>query len=67
MPIDSNRGQAVFSAVMEWDSASDRNAVLDRECSTDPELRRHVEALLWSLGQWAAAAWASSTAPGRSS
>jgi eukaryotic-like serine/threonine-protein kinase len=46
MPLDPNRVQAVFGAAIECDAASDRAAVLDRECSTDPELRQRVEALL---------------------
>ena len=44
MPLDSNRVQAVFGAVLESDSAANRAAVLDRECATDAELRRRVEA-----------------------
>ena len=46
MPLDPNRVQAVFGAALECEAAADRAAVLDRECSTDPELRRRVEALL---------------------
>jgi eukaryotic-like serine/threonine-protein kinase len=46
MPLDPNRVQAVFGAAIECDAVADRAAVLDRECSTDPELRRRVEALL---------------------
>ena len=46
MPLDPKRVQAVFVAAVECDAAADRAAVLDRECSTDPELRRRVEALL---------------------
>ena len=46
MPLDPKRVQAVFGAALECDAAADRAAVLDRECSTDAELRRRVEALL---------------------
>ena len=46
MPLDPKRVQAVFGAVIECDDAADRAAILDRECSTDAELRRRVEALL---------------------
>jgi hypothetical protein len=46
MPPDPNRVKAVFGAAVEFDDAGDRTAVLDRECSTDPELRQRVEALL---------------------
>ncbi|MDB5349323.1 MAG: repeat-containing protein [Planctomycetota bacterium] len=45
MPLDPNRVQAVFGAAMESDVAG-RAAILDRECSTDADLRRRVEALL---------------------
>ncbi|WP_435008629.1 tetratricopeptide repeat protein [Tundrisphaera lichenicola] len=46
MSLDPKRVQAVFGATVEYDAASDRAGVLDRECSTDLELRRRVEALL---------------------
>ena len=46
MPLDPQRVQAVFGAALECDAAADRVALLDRECSTDPDLRRRVEALL---------------------
>jgi WD40 repeat protein/tRNA A-37 threonylcarbamoyl transferase component Bud32 len=46
MPFDPNRVQSVFGAAIECDAAADRAAVLDREYSTDAELRRRVEALL---------------------
>ena len=46
MPLDPKRVQAVFGAAIEHDAVADRAAVLDRECSTDAELRRRVEALL---------------------
>lgn len=39
MPLDLSRVQAVFGAVIECESDEDRAAVLDRECSTDVELR----------------------------
>src|SRR5688572_1802142 len=46
MPLDPKRVQAVFGAAIAYDAVADRAAVLDRECSTDAELRRRVEALL---------------------
>ncbi len=46
MPPDSKRVKVVFGAAVEHSSAAERAAVLDRECSTDPELRQRVEALL---------------------
>jgi tRNA A-37 threonylcarbamoyl transferase component Bud32 len=46
MPLDPKRVQAVFLSAVECDDAAARGAVLDRECSYDPELRRRVEALL---------------------
>src|SRR5271155_435448 len=46
MPLDPKRVQAVFGAAIGCDAVADRAAVLDRECSTDPELRQRVEALL---------------------
>src|SRR4051812_27353813 len=51
MPLDPKRVQAVFGAAIEYDAAADRAAVLDRECSTDAELRRRVEALLGAHDQ----------------
>src|SRR4051812_25346952 len=50
MPLDPRRVQAVFGAVVE-SGAADRAEVLDRECSTDAELRRRVEALLCAHDQ----------------
>jgi hypothetical protein len=38
--------QAVFLEAADYDDPVDRAAILDRECSADPELRRRVEALL---------------------
>ena len=46
MPLDPKRVQAVFVAAVGCDAIADRAAVLDRECSTDPELRKRVEVLL---------------------
>ena len=46
MPIDPKRVQAVFLAAVECREPAARAAVLDRECASDPELRRRVEALL---------------------
>ena len=46
MPLDPMRVQAVFLSAVECHELAARAAVLDRECSTDAELRRRVEALL---------------------
>ena len=46
MPLDPKRVQAVFLSAVECHEPAARAAVLDRECSTDAELRRRVEALL---------------------
>jgi len=46
MPLDPQRVQAVFLSAVECDEPAARAAVLDRECSTDAELRKRVEALL---------------------
>jgi hypothetical protein len=46
MPLDPKRVQAVFLSAVECDEPAARAAVLDRECSSDPELRKRVEALL---------------------
>jgi hypothetical protein len=46
VPVDVKRVQAIFLAAVETDDPAQQAAVLDRECATDPELRRRVEALL---------------------
>ena len=46
MPLDPKRVQAVFLSAVECHDAAARAVVLDRECSTDLELRQRVEALL---------------------
>ena len=46
MPLDPKRVQAVFLSAVECHEPAARAAVLDRECSTDAELRQRVEALL---------------------
>jgi serine/threonine protein kinase len=46
MPVDPRRVQAVFRAALEHPGPADRSTVLDRECSSDAELRRQVEVLL---------------------
>jgi eukaryotic-like serine/threonine-protein kinase len=51
MPLEPKRVQAVFGAAIEHEAGADRSAVLDRECSTDAELRRRVEALLGAHDQ----------------
>ena len=49
MPLDPNRVQAVFLTAVECRDPAVRAALLDRECATDVELRRRVEALLTAL------------------
>ncbi len=49
MPIDPKRVQAVFLSATACDDPAARAAVLDRECATNPDLRRRVEALLTAL------------------
>jgi hypothetical protein len=46
MPLNPRRVQAVFLEAADYHDPVDRAAILDRECSNDPELRRRVEALL---------------------
>lgn len=46
MPLDSVRVQAVFLAAVGCRDFATRAAVLERECSSDAELRARVEALL---------------------
>ncbi len=46
MPIDAERARSAFMAAVQYQDPSDRAAILDRECSSDPGLREHVEALL---------------------
>jgi eukaryotic-like serine/threonine-protein kinase len=46
MTLDPGRVQAVFLAALEEDTLAHRVAVLDRECASDDELRRRVQALL---------------------
>ncbi len=49
MALNPQRVQAVFLSAIKCDHAAARAAVLDRECATDPELRRRVDALLLGL------------------
>jgi hypothetical protein len=46
MPLDPKHVQAVFLEAADHHDPRERAAILDRECSADPELRRRVEALL---------------------
>jgi eukaryotic-like serine/threonine-protein kinase len=46
MPADPKRVRSVFLMAIEHEDPVHRATVLDRECSTDPELRQMVEALL---------------------
>jgi serine/threonine protein kinase/WD40 repeat protein len=46
MSVDAKRVQAAFLAALEAADPVERAAILDRECASDLELRRRVEALL---------------------
>ena len=46
MPLDPARVQAVFLTAAECREPTARAGILDRECASDAELRRRVEALL---------------------
>src|SRR5262245_20523276 len=46
MALDAQRVQAVFQAALEAPDRAARAAVLERECATDPEVSRRVQALL---------------------
>ena len=46
MALNPRRVQAVFLEAADYDDPVNRAAILDRECSADPELRGRVEALL---------------------
>jgi eukaryotic-like serine/threonine-protein kinase len=46
VPIDPELVQSVFLSAAEYDDPVERAATLDRECSTDTELRERVLALL---------------------
>src|ERR1700682_3473831 len=46
MPVDPKRVQTVFLAAVEATEQPVRAAILDRDCESNPELRRRVEALL---------------------
>jgi hypothetical protein len=51
MPLDADRVQAAFLLAVECHEPAARAAVLDRECSTDSELRRRVEVPLRAFDQ----------------
>ncbi len=51
MLLDAKRVQAVFLSAVECHDPGARAVVLDRECSTDAELLRRVEALLLAHDQ----------------
>ncbi len=51
MPLDPQRVQAVFLSAVACRDPAERATVLDRECSTDLELRQRVEALLLAHDQ----------------
>jgi serine/threonine protein kinase/WD40 repeat protein len=46
MSVYARRVQAAFLAAVEVTDPAQQAAILDRECASDPELRRRVEALL---------------------
>jgi len=46
MSKDPKQVQKVFLAVLESTEIAERDAILDRECGSDVELRRRVNALL---------------------
>jgi serine/threonine protein kinase/tetratricopeptide (TPR) repeat protein len=46
MAVDPSRVRILFLEASELSSAAERASYLDRECSTEPELRARVEALL---------------------
>jgi WD40 repeat protein/serine/threonine protein kinase len=46
MSVDAQRVQAVFQAALEATDPAARVALVERECATDPELGRRVQALL---------------------
>jgi serine/threonine protein kinase/WD40 repeat protein len=46
MPVDAERVQAAFLAAVEVADPVQQAAILDRECASDKEMRRRVEALL---------------------
>src|SRR5689334_1127094 len=46
MPVDPKRARAVFRMAADERDPAARAAALDRECGSDADLRRRVEALL---------------------
>jgi hypothetical protein len=46
MPLDPRRVQAIFLEAADYHDPVARAAILERECSADPELHGRVEALL---------------------
>jgi hypothetical protein len=46
MPLNPRRVQTIFLEAAEHQDPKERTAILDRECSADPELRGRIEALL---------------------
>src|SRR5262245_21460724 len=48
MASDLKQVQDVFLAAVEKSTPSERNAVLNRDCGDDAELRRRVETLLFA-------------------
>src|SRR5215510_6074674 len=48
MAVDENRVQRIFQAIVEAADPAHQAQILDRECASDPESRKCVEALLRS-------------------
>src|SRR5687768_15238516 len=46
MAVTAKRVREVFLAAIEVADPTERSALLDRECATEPELRQRVETLL---------------------
>jgi len=46
MPLNPKRVQAVFLEAANYHDLADRDAILDRECLRDSELRKRIDALL---------------------
>ena len=51
MPLNPQRVQGVFLEAANCRDLADRAAILERECSGDPELRERVEALVKVSGK----------------
>jgi hypothetical protein len=52
MPLNPGRVQAIFLEAADYHDPVARAAILDQECSADPELRGRVEALARAHGHF---------------